>query len=157
MTSSNGNIFLVNGHLCEEFTGHRWIPRTKASDAKLWCVLWSALNKRLSKQWWGCWFESWKYFLTQVPPRFRKISKQQRPLWMLREVPIANYNRISSYIYSVNTDINISWVLSAKTKISPLGTKSRAIMIQLFTLTHLMSLLIGAWMTRTKQCHLCLR
>ena len=35
MTSSNGNIFLVTGHLCGEFTGHRWIPRTKASDASL--------------------------------------------------------------------------------------------------------------------------
>ena len=23
MTSSNGNIFLVTGHLCAEFTGHR--------------------------------------------------------------------------------------------------------------------------------------
>ena len=29
MTSSNGNIFRVTGHLCGEFTGHRWIPRTK--------------------------------------------------------------------------------------------------------------------------------
>ena len=28
--------------LCEgEFTGHRWIPLTKASDAELWCFLWS--------------------------------------------------------------------------------------------------------------------
>ena len=34
MTSSNGNIFGVTGHLCEEFTGPRWIPRTKASDAE---------------------------------------------------------------------------------------------------------------------------
>ena len=25
-----------------EFTGHRWIPCTKASDAELWCFLWSA-------------------------------------------------------------------------------------------------------------------
>ena len=25
-----------------EFTGHRWIPRTKASDAELGCFLWSA-------------------------------------------------------------------------------------------------------------------
>ena len=41
MMSSNGNIFRVNGHLCGEFTGHRWIPRTKASDAELWCFLWS--------------------------------------------------------------------------------------------------------------------
>ena len=37
MTSSNGNIFRVTGHLCWEFPGHRWIPRTKASDEELWC------------------------------------------------------------------------------------------------------------------------
>ena len=42
MTSSNGNIFCVTGHLCEEFMGHRWIPCTKASDVELWCSLWSA-------------------------------------------------------------------------------------------------------------------
>ena len=35
MTSSNGNIFRVTGHLCGEFTSPRWIPRTKASDAEL--------------------------------------------------------------------------------------------------------------------------
>ena len=38
----NGNIVRVTGHLCGEFTGPRWIPRTKASDAMLWCFLWSA-------------------------------------------------------------------------------------------------------------------
>ena len=42
MTSSNGNIFRVTGHLSGEFTGPRWIPGTKASDAELWCFLWSA-------------------------------------------------------------------------------------------------------------------
>ena len=42
MTSSNGNVFRVTGHLCGEFTGPRWIPSTKASDAELWCFLWSA-------------------------------------------------------------------------------------------------------------------
>ena len=42
MTSSNGNIFRVTSPLWEEFTGHRWIPLTKASDAKLWCYLWSS-------------------------------------------------------------------------------------------------------------------
>ena len=40
MTSSNGNIFRVTDHLCGEFTDHRWISRTKASDAELWCFLW---------------------------------------------------------------------------------------------------------------------
>ena len=37
MTSSNGNSFRVTGYLCGEFTGPWWIPRTKASDAGLWC------------------------------------------------------------------------------------------------------------------------
>ena len=36
MTSSNGIIFRFTGH-CD-----RWIPLTKASDAELWCFLWSA-------------------------------------------------------------------------------------------------------------------
>ena len=58
MTSSNGNIFRFTGHLCREFTGHRWIPHTKASDAELWCFLDLRLNKRFSKQWWGWWFET---------------------------------------------------------------------------------------------------
>ena len=35
MTLWNGNIFCVNGLLCGEFTGHRWIPLTKASEAEL--------------------------------------------------------------------------------------------------------------------------
>ena len=39
MTSSDGNIFCVTGHLCGEFTGDRWTPRTKASDAGLWYFL----------------------------------------------------------------------------------------------------------------------
>ena len=39
MTSSNGNIF----------RGPRWIPRTKANDAELWCFFDRRLNKRLSK------------------------------------------------------------------------------------------------------------
>ena len=36
MKSSNGNIFCITGPLCGEFTDHRWIPLTKASDAELW-------------------------------------------------------------------------------------------------------------------------
>ena len=41
MTSSNGNIFRITGHLCGEFNSPWWIHRTKASDAELWCFLWS--------------------------------------------------------------------------------------------------------------------
>ena len=50
MTSSNGNIFRVTGHLCGEFTGPRWIPRTKASDVEFDAFFDMHPNKRLSKQ-----------------------------------------------------------------------------------------------------------
>ena len=35
-------LFRVTGHLCGIFTGLRWIPHTKASDAELWYFPWSA-------------------------------------------------------------------------------------------------------------------
>ena len=55
MTSSNGNIFRVTGPLCGEFTGHRWIPHTKASDVDLWRFLWSgdSMGFKLFKHLWN--------------------------------------------------------------------------------------------------------
>ena len=41
ITSSNGTIFRVTVSSRGESTGHRWILLTKASDAELWCFLWS--------------------------------------------------------------------------------------------------------------------
>ena len=58
MTSSNGNIFRVTDPLCGEFTGPGEFPPQRP-------VVWSfdlffdlLLNKRLSKQSWGWWFET---------------------------------------------------------------------------------------------------
>ena len=56
MTSLNRNIFCVDGHLCGKFTGPRWIPRTKASDAELSCFLWSASEKTIESKSCGWWF-----------------------------------------------------------------------------------------------------
>ena len=58
MTSSNGHIFRFTSHLCGDFTGPRRIPRTKASDAELWCFFDLRLNKSLNNQSWGRWFET---------------------------------------------------------------------------------------------------
>ena len=49
MTSSNRNIFRVTGPLWGEFTGHWWIPHTKASDAERWCFFYLRPNKRLRR------------------------------------------------------------------------------------------------------------
>ena len=48
MTSSNGNIFRFTGPVCKKFTGHRWIPLRKASDAELWYYFQLCLNTYLS-------------------------------------------------------------------------------------------------------------
>ena len=88
MTSSNGNIFRVTGHLCGEFTDLRWIPRTKASDAELWRFLWSVPDKRLSKQSWGWWFET-----------------QSGSLWRHSNVPSKNPS---------SNDHDLSYTLSTK-------------------------------------------
>ena len=58
MTSSNGNIFRVTGPLCGEFTGPGEFPtqRPVTRSIDVFCDL--RLNKLLSKQQWGWWFET---------------------------------------------------------------------------------------------------
>ena len=51
-------LFRVTGPLWGESIGHRWIPFTKASDAKRWCSLGSAHEQRLNKQSRRWWFET---------------------------------------------------------------------------------------------------
>ena len=58
MTSSNGNIFRVTGHLCGEFNGPRWIPRKRPVTRSFDVFFDLRPNKRLSKQSWGWWFET---------------------------------------------------------------------------------------------------
>ena len=53
MTSSNGNIFRVNGHLCGEFTGPWWIPHTRPVTRSFDVYFDLRSNKRLSKQSWN--------------------------------------------------------------------------------------------------------
>ena len=58
MTSSNGNIFRVTGHLCWEFTGHQWNPARRPGTWNFDVFFDLRLNKRLSNQSWGWWFET---------------------------------------------------------------------------------------------------
>ena len=58
MTSSNGNIFRVTGPLCGEFTGPGEFPTQRPVTRSFDVFPDMRLNKRLSKQWWGWWFET---------------------------------------------------------------------------------------------------
>ena len=58
MTSSNGNIFRVTGPLCGEFTGPGEFPTQRPVTRSFGVFFDLRLNKRLSKQPWGWWFET---------------------------------------------------------------------------------------------------
>ena len=58
MTSSNGNIFRVTGHLCGEFTGPGEFPTQRSVTRSFDLFFDLRPNKRLSKQSWGWWFET---------------------------------------------------------------------------------------------------
>ena len=58
MTSSNGNIFRVTGHLCREFTGPGEFPAQRPVTRSFDVFFDLRLNKRLIKQSWGWRFET---------------------------------------------------------------------------------------------------
>ena len=58
MTSSNGNIFRVTGPFCREFTGPGEFPTQRPVTRSFDVFFDLRLNKRLSKQPWGWWFET---------------------------------------------------------------------------------------------------
>ena len=58
MTSSNGNIFRVTGPLCGEFAGPGEFPAQRPVTRSFDVFFDLRLNKRLSEQPWGWWFET---------------------------------------------------------------------------------------------------
>ena len=74
MTSSNGKIFRVTGHLCGEFTGPGEFPTQRPVTWRFDVFFDLRLNKRLSKQPWGWWFETlswslWRHCNARMFPR----------------------------------------------------------------------------------------
>ena len=68
MTSSNGDIFPVTGHVCGEFTSEFIAQKPVMRSFGVFFDL--RLNERLSKHSWGWWFE------TPSPPLWRHINEE---------------------------------------------------------------------------------
>ena len=71
------SIFRVTGPLCGEFTGHRWIPRMRPVTRSFDVFFDLCLNKGLSKQSWGWWFETplcslWRHCNACIDPCYLK-------------------------------------------------------------------------------------
>ena len=58
MMSSNGNVFHVTGHLCGEFTGPSEFSAQRSVMRSFGVFFYLCLNKQLSKQACGWWFET---------------------------------------------------------------------------------------------------
>ena len=89
MTSSNGNIFRVTGPLCGEFTDPGEFPTqrpvTRSSDV----FFDLRLNKRLSKQPWGWWFEtpSWSLWRQCNEIRLNKLLHHKLKIFPFKPKP----------------------------------------------------------------------
>ena len=81
MTSSNGNIFRVIGHLCGNSPVPGYFPTQRPVMRSFDVFFDLRLNKRLSKQSWGWWFETpasllWRHWnaLLIVHPKYLNLT-----------------------------------------------------------------------------------
>ena len=95
MTSSNGNIFRITGHLCGEFTGPGEFPAQRPVTRSFGVFF--DLRKRLSKPSWGWWFET-----------------LSRPLW--RHCNDISYDSPSA----VDVTLKDNWKMTSKLAITKL-------------------------------------
>ena len=118
MTSSNGNIFRDIGPLCGnspitgEFPSQR--PVTRGFD-----VFFDLLNKRLSKQWWGWWFEMssrslWRHCNVMSSTWFprEKTATEMSFLRMFRHCMVASKVVIflnTSSVSPIRNDLSLKW------------------------------------------------
>ena len=87
MTSSNGSIIRVTGHLCGEFTGSGEFPAQRPVTRSFDIFFDLRLNKRLSKHSWGWWFETLSC-----------------PLWRHCNVALGHLNGINASVYFSGTN-----------------------------------------------------
>ena len=89
MTSSNGNIFRVTGPLCGEFTGPGEVPAQRPVTRSFDVFFHLRLNKRLSKQPWGWWFETPAWSLW----RHRYGDIHSAPEMLPHATPVASFTK----------------------------------------------------------------
>ena len=111
MTSWHGNIFRVTSPMCGEFTGDRWILRTKLVTRSFDVIFDLRLNKQLSKQWWGWWFDTtsrpwWSYVKIFCNCIVNMVNNRSFPCWSVTLIDWLHY--VVVYATKVFTS-NIPW------------------------------------------------
>ena len=117
MTSSNGNIFRVTGHLCGVFPSQR--PVTRSFDVYFDL----RLNNWLSKQSWGWWFETLSCSLW----RYRNVL-QMKSLYMLNAY--RNHLTDLPYLTGVGKTLKGAYFQSNKIIHIPTGSLSGMVVLE---------------------------
>ena len=108
MTSSNGNIFRVTGPLCGEFTGPGEFPTQRPVTRSFDVFFDLRLNKLLSKQWWGWWFETLSWSLwRQCNCNFAHCHYRGPVKWKFDDFFQANQNNL------LNKQLSCRWFWDA--------------------------------------------
>ena len=97
MTSSNGNIFRITGPLCGEFTGPGEVPSQRPVTRSFNVFFDLHLNKRLSKQPWGWWFEtpSWSLWRQCNDIYICGIIYYKQILYVMQHMYLNQDNRVN--------------------------------------------------------------
>ena len=104
ITSSNGNIFRVTGHLCREFTGPGEFPTQRPVRQSFDVFFDLRLNKRLSKQCWGWWFEMLS------SPLWRHCNEITTPYSIAHKTITTKAWDVDDSVIELTTDTsNLSW------------------------------------------------
>ena len=140
MSSSNGNIFRVTGHLCGEFPGQRLVTRRFDVFFDL------RPNKRLSKQSWGWWSETpssslWRH-RNERPSTGSPIH--EKTIFISRRAPNLQY-KANRWTYLPNA----GWVLHSPAGCSVADFGSRATLVWSSGLLHCRNITMKA----TQQAH----
>ena len=107
MTSSNGKIFRVTGPLCGEFTGPGEFPTQRPVTRSFDVFFDLRLNKRLSKQPWGWWFEtpSWSLWRHRNAKRVRYVLMSVNSPWRvwyycpsINKLTLKDMGKINQYL-----------------------------------------------------------
>ena len=121
MTSSNGTIFRVTGLSCGEFTGPGEFPAQRPVTRSFDVFFDLRLNKQLSKQPWGWWFETPPWSLWRQCNGTILYLAQQRHngTWiaLFRDVPFCTSTielcAVYRDLWSQNIDILLGFTIFA--------------------------------------------
>ena len=118
MTSSNGNTFRVTGPLCGEFTGPGEFPTQRPVTRSFDVLFDLRLNKRLSKQPWGWWFETPAWSLWRHR-NDKFIEAKWRHVALQKLVIIVSGNVLSTgppFTNTVELQSQLGWVITCPAK-----------------------------------------